>query len=340
MPLSRFDYSLPKNLIAQRPVSPRDASRLLVVHRRENRIEDKRFTDLADYLQPGDCLVLNDTKVMAARILARKKPSGGKAELLLLEPLLPGSRVWKSLIQPPLKKGQELFFEAMGVEAVVLDRTKDGIPALEFKTEKDVRALLSAAGSMPLPPYIKREPEPEDRDCYQTVYAEKEGAVAAPTAGLHFTPALLEKIKAKGVQVVSVTLHVGYGTFKPVQDPETHQMHAEHFELSSQAVRTLQAVKADHKDVWAVGTTALRVLETCVQNGKLIAGKGQTNLFIREPFEFEAVDHLLTNFHLPKTTLLMLVSAFMGNALREKSYAHAVEKAYRFYSFGDAMLIV
>ncbi|MBI3316253.1 MAG: tRNA preQ1(34) S-adenosylmethionine ribosyltransferase-isomerase QueA [Candidatus Omnitrophica bacterium] len=341
MPPDDFDYALPKALIAQRPLPQRDASRLLVVRRPSGGVEDKKFTDIADYFHSGDCLVLNDTKVFPAKILARKKLTGGKAELLLLAPAGPeGKNIWKCLLQPALKAGQEILLESTPVEAVVLERGRDGIPRVEFKTEKDVAALAETIGLMPLPPYIKREPDKEDKECYQTVYAQKPGAVAAPTAGLHFTPELLKKIEACGVKIARVTLHVGYGTFKPVEDPETHQMHAETFELSEEAAQIIRDARSGGREVWAVGTTTLRVLETCVQGGKLIPGKGETNLFIREPFKFEVVDHLVTNFHLPKTTLLMLVSAFMGSALRKKSYAHAIENGYRFYSFGDAMLIL
>ena len=193
---------------------------------------------------------------------------------------------------------------------------------------------------MPLPPYIKREPDQQDEGTYQTVYAAKEGAVAAPTAGLHFTEELLEKIRQKGVEVLTVTLHVGYGTFKPVEDLEDHRMHSERFELTQDTAEKINRAKSDKKRIWAVGTTTLRVLETCVQKKRLVAGTGETDLYIRTPFPFEVVDRLVTNFHLPKTTLLLLVSAFMGEALRKKAYEHAITERYRFYSYGDAMVIL
>ena len=248
--------------------------------------------------------------------------------------------IWRCLVQPPLKEGLEIVFDGMREEAIFIKRDVDGIPLVEFKNTQDVRGLAQSIGTMPLPPYIKREAEALDKESYQTIYAKNEGAVAAPTAGLHFTAELLDKIRDKGVEVLSVTLHVGYGTFKPVEDLENHKIHPESFELSEAAADKINTAKARKRKIWAVGTTTLRVLETCVQDGKMIPGKGETDLFIKEPFEFEAVDHLITNFHLPKTTLLLLVSAFTGEGLRKKAYGHAIEKKYRFYSYGDAMLIL
>ena len=338
--LKDLDYPLPKDLIAQKPLEKRDASRLLVARRRTRTLEDRKFSDLADYLQAGDVLVLNDSKVFPARILGKKKRTEGKVDLLLLAPAPDSKNGWRCLVQPSLKDGQEIVLGDGQAEAVFLKRGADGIPLVEFKGVPDVRALAEKIGTMPLPPYIKREADARDRESYQTVYAEKEGAVAAPTAGLHFTKELLKKIEAKGVGVCSVTLHVGYGTFKPVEDLENHRMHAERFELSVETAERLNRAKREKRRIWAVGTTALRVLETCVQYKKIIPGCGETDLYIRPPFEFEAADHLVTNFHLPKTTLLLLVSAFMGEALRKKAYEHAIAEKYRFYSYGDAMLII
>jgi len=238
-----------------------------------------------------------------------------------------------------LKEGQEIELPG-NAEAVFLKRDTDGIPILEFKNVQDVKALAAAFGSMPLPPYIKRDADTSDKETYQTVYAQKEGAVAAPTAGFHFTRELLQKIGDKGVEILSVTLHVGYGTFRPVEDLENHRMHAETFELSEETVEKLNSARTQGRKIWAVGTTTLRVLETCVRDKKIIPGRGETDLYIKPPFSFEAVDHLITNFHLPKTTLLLLVSAFMGENLRKKAYEHAIKKEYRFYSYGDAMLIL
>ncbi len=338
MNLNDFDYPLPKDLIAQRPLKQRDASRLLVADRKTDKLSDKKFSNIADLIPAGDVLVLNDTKVFPARLLGKKKITGGKVDALLLAPY--EGNVWRCLVQPALKEGQEFVLEQTDCEAVFLKRDADGTPLVEFKNILDVRVLAEKIGKMPLPPYIKRDEEGFDKEAYQTVFARREGAVAAPTAGLHFTEALLDRLKKKGVHILYVTLHVGYGTFKPVEDLENHKMHAEYFELSSEIAEKLNEAKAKKRGIWAVGTTTLRVLETCVQKGRLIPGKGETDLFIQPPFEFEAVDHLITNFHLPKTTLLLLVSAFMGEAFRKIAYDHAILNRYRFYSYGDAMLIL
>src|SRR3989338_5632208 len=338
MNLSDFDYPLPKELIAQKPLPRRDSSRLLTADRATLKLTDKYFSDILEFLPRGDILVLNDTKVFPARILGRKKKTEGKVDLLLLSPL--AGTTWKCLAQPALKEGQEIVFNQQGVEAIFTKRDTDGIPVFEFKGVEDVRALASLIGTMPLPPYIKREADASDLETYQTVFAKNEGAVAAPTAGLHFTEGLLDQIKKNGVTVLTLTLHVGYGTFKPVEDLANHQMHAEYFELSKETADQINQARSEKKGIWAVGTTTLRVLETCVQKKKLIPGKGHTDLFIKGPFTFEIVDHLITNFHLPKTTLLLLVSAFMGEDLRKKAYDHAIAERYRFYSYGDAMLIL
>ncbi len=332
-----LDYPLPKDLIAQRPLAERDTSRLLVARRSGGEIEDRSFADLAGIIPSGDVLVLNDTRVFPARLLGRKKGTGGKVDLLLLGEESPG--LWRCLAQPALREGQRVELEA-GVEAEYRGRGRDDVPRFIFEGTGDVREWASRHGHVPLPPYIKREDDPADRADYQTVFAENEGAVAAPTAGLHFTERLLECLRANGVAIEKVTLHVGYGTFRPVEDLEGHRMHAEAFELKPDVAERLNAARAAGKGLWAVGTTVCRVLETCVQKKRLVAGKGETDLYIRAPFRFEAVDHLITNFHLPKTSLLVLVSAFMGEALRKKSYDHAIAEKYRFYSFGDAMAIV
>lgn len=338
MNLNSFDYPLPKDLIAQSPAKKRDDSRLLVVDRKTGSLEDRHFSDLADYVPAGDVLALNDTKVFPARLLGNKKGTGGKVDVLLLGPS--GPNAWRCLVQPALREGQEIVFPFAGAEAFFLKRGADGIPVLEFKHVPDVRVFAERHGTMPLPPYIKREASPEDRRDYQTVYAKKEGAVAAPTAGLHFTPGLLGRLESKGVEIVYLTLHVGYGTFRPVEDLDNHRMHAESFELSEETAEKINRAKSERRGVWAVGTTTLRVLETCVQAKRLIPGRGETDLFIKEPFEFEIAGRLITNFHLPKTTLLLLVSAFMGESLRRKAYEHAIREKYRFYSYGDAMLIL
>ena len=341
MSLADLDYPLPKDLIAQKPLEKRDTSRLLVVYRDGKKMEDRLFSDLPEYIPAGDALVLNDTKVFKARVLGKKKVTLGKVDTLLLSAheAADAENTWRVLLQPALKEGQGVDFPD-GVEGVFVGRDREGTALMRFANAGNIRDWAERVGTMPLPPYIKREAGVEDINAYQTVYAQKEGAVAAPTAGLHFTGPLLSRLLSGGVYVEHLTLHVGYGTFKPVEDLENHKMHAEFFELSERTADNINAVKKTGKKVWAVGTTTLRVLETCVRKGQLAAGKGETDLFIKPPFEFETVDHLITNFHLPKTTLLFLVSAFMGEELRKTAYEHAIEKKYRFYSYGDAMLIL
>ncbi len=343
MDLADFDYPLPKDLIAQGPLAKRDSSRLLICRRGQAQgqsLQDAVFSDIIDLIPAGDVLVLNNTRVFKARILGKKKGTGGKVDALFLDPL-PTDGKYRCLVQPALKEGQIIEFPD-GIEGVFAGRDKNGTALLELVGAPLVgaRDYLQKHGTMPLPPYIKREAGKEDEATYQTVYAKTDGAVAAPTAGLHFTSELLDKLKNKGVGVEYVTLHVGYGTFKPVDDLENHQMHSETFELMPDVAERLNKAKSDHKKIWAVGTTTLRVLETCVAKKVLKPGKGETNLFIKEPFPFEAVDHLITNFHLPKTTLLLLVSAFMGEDFRKKAYDHAIAEKYRFYSYGDAMVII
>ncbi len=339
MELSDLDYPLPKELIAHAPLADRDRSRLLVCDRAAKSLADKHFSDILDIIPAGDALVLNDTKVFPARMLGKKKLTGGKVDVLLLNPETTGVNEWKCLVQPGLKEGQEIILGTGEAEASFVRRGADGIPILAFPAAVDVRALAEKIGTMPLPPYIKREATPEDGHTYQTVYAKEEGAVAAPTAGLHFTTELLDKLRRKGVEIHTVTLHVGYGTFKPVEDLVNHRMHSERFELKPETAARLNELKAAKKGIWAVGTTTLRVLETCVQRRVIIPGKSETDLYITPPFKFEAVDHLITNFHLPKTTLLLLVAAFMSEAFRKQAYDHAIAEKYRFYSYGDAMLI-
>ncbi|OIO38958.1 MAG: tRNA preQ1(34) S-adenosylmethionine ribosyltransferase-isomerase QueA [Candidatus Omnitrophica bacterium CG1_02_46_14] len=359
MNLNDFDYLLPKELIAQRPLAERDASRLLVADRKTGTLTDRLFSDISDYFNEDDVLVINNTKVMPARIIGKKKKTEGKVDILLLKPYeksflnhsegwmsageaeeMAAKKIWRCLVQPALKEGQEIIFSGEEAHALFLKRDDDGTPLVEFKNVEDVAVFAHKVGRMPLPPYIKREAETLDERTYQTIFAEKEGAVAAPTAGLHFTKELIQKIREKKVEVLTVTLHVGVGTFKPIKNLETHKMHSEVFDLPKETADRINKAKADKRKIWAVGTTTLRVLETCVQEKTLIPGSGETDLFIKEPFEFEAVDCLITNFHLPKTTLLLLVSAFMGEKLRKKAYEHAIQEKYRFYSYGDAMVIL
>lgn len=336
-----YDYALPRRLIAQRPAPRRDGSRLLVVHREDGRLEDGRFPDIAGRVEPGDALVLNDTRVFPARLVGRK-PSGARVELLLLRPF--GDRYhWAGLVRPggKLKPGRRvLVSEELAVDVL---ESRDGERLLRLDTPLDPDAALARYGRVPLPPYVEREDDAQDRERYQTVYAERTGSVAAPTAGLHFTPELLEAIAARGVRLAAITLHVGVGTFRPVEeeDPARHRPHAEWYEVSEEVAAAVEAARADGGRVWAVGTTVARALETAAaEDGRLEPGAGWTRLFIRPPYRFRAVDRLLTNFHLPRSTLLMLVAAFTGHALTMRAYAHAVAREYRFYSYGDAMCIL
>ncbi|MEJ2482662.1 MAG: tRNA preQ1(34) S-adenosylmethionine ribosyltransferase-isomerase QueA [Gemmatimonadota bacterium] len=340
-----FDYELPERLIAQRPAPDRDASRLLILDRESETFDDRRFPDLLHRLDPGDALVLNDTRVFPARLVGRK-PTGAAAEVLLLNPL-PGDepgRDWEAIVRPggKLKPGREVIVsDALRVH--ILDSTSDGGRVVRLDGEGEPMALVEKYGSVPLPPYVQREADAEDRKRYQTVYARATGSVAAPTAGLHFTPELLASIEGAGVSVVRVTLHVGLGTFRPVEveDPEEHEMHAERWSLTSECAALLNSTREAGGRIWAVGTTSARVLETAVTSqGRFRSGEGWTDLYIRPPRRITGLDGLLTNFHLPRSSLLMLVSAFAGREFVLEAYRHAVREEYRFFSYGDAMLIL
>lgn len=334
MNLESYNYFLPEELIAQAGAEPRDSSRLMVVHRDTRRLEHRIFRELPEYLRPGDVLVLNQSKVIPARMYARKR-TGARIETFLVRDL--GGNRWETLLRHAHKThpGTELVFSD-GLIATVEGVEADGTRVLRFSD--NVWEHLDNLGETPLPPYIHESVDPER---YQTVYAKTPGSVAAPTAGLHFTPELLERIRAMGVEVRHVTLHVGPGTFKPVKDdPDKHQMHSEPYEIDAPTAEAINRAKADGRRVIAVGTTVVRTLESAWDAGKLRTGTGETQLFIRPGFSFNIVDVLLTNFHLPKSTLLMLVSAFAGYELTMGAYKTAVEEQYRFYSLGDAMLIV
>ncbi|MBU1852621.1 MAG: tRNA preQ1(34) S-adenosylmethionine ribosyltransferase-isomerase QueA [Candidatus Omnitrophica bacterium] len=340
MRLSDFDYNLPKELIAQYPSQKRDESRLLVLHRDTGKIEHRIFKEIIEYFHRSDLLVLNDTKVVPARLIG-KKQTGGKVEALVLD--VGKRRDYRALLKPSrgCGVGSRLIFGNGELEARVVKR-EDGINFLRFECNGDFEELLEKLGKMPLPPYIKRESDASDKERYQTIYAKKRGAVAAPTAGLHFTKDLLLCISRKGVDVEYVTLHVGYGTFRPVksEDITKHKMEKEYFEVKNKVVEKLR--NKIGKTI-AVGTTAARTLEAIVVTQALGLHNEYsdwTDLFIYPPYKFKAIDALLTNFHLPKTTLFMLVSAFCGRGLLFKAYQEAIDKKYRFYSYGDAMLIL
>jgi len=333
MKLSEFDYELPKELIAQYPLKDRPRARLMVLERKGSGIRDRVFEDIVEYLEEGDALVLNDTKVIPARLFGRRR-SGGKVEIFLLETRNPAC---EALLRPSgrLKEGERLVLES-GDEAEVLDR---GAIGRRVKFDSPVNEILQRCGHTPLPPYIRRTDTSSDREDYQTVYAKNAGATASPTAGLHFNEGLLKRIEDRGVRICYVTLHTSYGTFAPVkvEKIEDHKMHAEYFNMPQSTATIVSSARKQGGRVFAVGTTATRVLEHCFNTR---CETGYTGLFIYPSYRFKIVDCLITNFHLPKSTLLMLVSAFAGKDFIFDAYRHAVEERYRFFSYGDAMLIV
>ncbi len=340
MKTTDFDYDLPPELIAQTPAEPRDSSRLLVVHRESGTFEHRIFQDIGDYLRPGDLLVCNDSRVIPARLHGRK-PTGGRIEVFLL--IRKGERTWQALVRGKrLRPGARVHIEdASGQEvaiATIVREEAEGARVVEF--DRPITPLLPQVGEVPLPPYI-HEPL-RDPERYQTVYARVAGSVAAPTAGLHFTPELIARLEAMGVGFAFVTLHVGPGTFRPVQTEhvEEHKMHAEWGVLPAEVVEQVRAARVAGGRCVAVGTTAVRVLETAAQGGELVPFSGWTDLFITPGFRFRVVDAMITNFHLPRSTLLMLVSAFAGRELILRAYQEAIRLRYRFYSFGDAMMLI
>ncbi len=338
MKLSDFMYDLPEARIAQTPVEPRDHSRLMVIHRDTGEIEHRHFYDIIDYLNPGDCLVINETKVIPARLYG-ERPTGGACEVLLLKQL--GPKRWETLVRPgkKLKPGTEVVFGDGRLRCRVMETTDVGGRIVEFECEGSFEAALDALGEMPLPPYIHEKLE--DRDRYQTVYAKQDGSAAAPTAGLHFTPELLARIREKGVDIVPVLLHVGLGTFRPVkvENIEEHEMHSEYFEVTQEAADRVNAARDRGGRITAVGTTSVRTLESAAEDGRLVAKRDDTSIFIKPGYRFQLVDALITNFHLPGSTLIMLVSALWDRERILEAYKIAVEAEYRFFSFGDAMLI-
>lgn len=337
--LSDFDFALPEALIAQEPAAERDRSRLMVLDRASGAIEHHIFRDIENYLFSGDLLVLNNTKVFPCRLPA-KKPGGGKAEIFLLAEQ--GLNLWDALVKGGVPVGKRLVLDDNIEAEVVSSNDNDGTKRVRFYGVPDIRNILTGIGRTPLPPYIKREPTSADLERYQTVYAAHEGAVAAPTAGLHFTRALLDRLAAKGVGSAMVTLHVGPGTFQPVrvENITEHTMLPERFDISPDAAEAINRAKSEGRRIIAVGTTSVRTLETAAQQDGMIAcGEGSSRLFIYPGFVFRIVDGIITNFHLPKSTLLMLVSAFAGRETILAAYQEAVERRYRFYSYGDAMFI-
>jgi S-adenosylmethionine:tRNA ribosyltransferase-isomerase len=339
MQLSEFEFPFDPTLIAAHPILPRDHARLLVLQPLDHSLAHRRVDELPDLLQPGDLLVVNDTKVLASRVTGRKRPSGAEVEILFVKDL--GDAVWEVLIKGTYRPGQVL---EMGTEAsvVVVER---GATRTTVRVESPIPfpEWLRLYGRMPLPPYLKRAPTDQDREWYQTLFAQHEGAIAAPTAGLHFTPALLARLQQRGIGLTAITLHVGVGTFTPVtvNQIEDHRMGAEWIEVGAEALRAIEQVRATGRRIVAVGTTVVRALETAARaDGQIRPYRGETDIFMTPGFPFKVVDALLTNFHLPRTTLLMLVSALAGTEFLRQAYAEAVRERYRFYSYGDAMLIL
>lgn len=341
MRLSDFNYELPEELIAQDPLEKRDNSRLMVLHRATGELEHKHFYDVIDYLNPGDCLVINDTKVIPARLMGAKEGTGASIEVLLLKRR--EEKVWETLVKPGKKAraGTRICFGDGLLTGEVIDVVEEGNRLIRFEYEGIFEEILDRLGQMPLPPYITHQLR--DRNRYQTVYARQEGSAAAPTAGLHFTQELLQRIREKGVRIATVTLHVGLGTFRPVKEENVldHHMHSEFYMVEDKQAKLINETKAHKKRVIAVGTTSCRTLESATgADGILKAGSGWTDIFIYPGYQFRLIDALLTNFHLPESTLMMLVSALAGREQIMAAYKEAVKERYRFFSFGDAMLII
>ena len=328
MDLAQFNYHLPPELIAQEPLSDRAASRMLVLDRKKQRWEDRMFREFPQFVGPGDCLVLNDSKVFPSRLFGHREGMSGKVEVFLLQPLSTDARTWSALVHPgrKMRSGERIEFD--GLEAEIIGRSEYGERTVHFRTDGDVFALLEKIGHVPLPPYIKRPDTVEDRDRYQTVFARESGSVAAPTAGLHFTPEILKACSEAGAEIAYVTLHVGLGTFQPVRGD---QLHAERFHVTGENAAKIKSARR----AICSGTTSVRAVESM-----FLGRSGETDLFIRPGFEFQRTDAMLTNFHLPQSSLLVLVCAFAGRELVLRAYQHALETNYRFYSYGDCMLIL
>jgi S-adenosylmethionine:tRNA ribosyltransferase-isomerase len=343
--LADFDYELPEELIAQHPLEARDAARMLVLDRAGRTWHDSRFAELPSSIQAGDCVVINNTRVFPARLVGKREPSGGRVELFLIherEPL-----VWEALARPArrLQPGAQISFGDGRLRAQVIELLEDGRRAVRFECAGSFEAALEELGQTPLPPYIKRESASfdEDRERYQTVYARERGAIAAPTAGLHFTPRVINELTARGAHLIEITLHVGYGTFEPVrvENLSAHSVAPEQYEISEAAAQAINEARARGRRIIAIGTTTTRALEAAVDDqGRIRDGRRMAQLTITPGYKFRVVDALLTNFHLPRSSLLVLVAAFAGRDLALAAYSHAVKARYRFYSYGDCMLII
>jgi S-adenosylmethionine:tRNA ribosyltransferase-isomerase len=343
--LSDFDYELPEELIAQHPLAERDAARMLVLERERRVWSDSRFAEVPSYIGAGDVVVVNNTRVFPARLVGRREPTGGRVELFLVRELEP--LVWETLARPArrLQQDARVSFGDGSLRAQVVELLEDGRRVVRFEGESSFEDALEALGQTPLPPYIKREGEgfDEDRERYQTVYASARGAIAAPTAGLHFTPRVMDELRARGARIVELTLHVGYGTFEPVrvEDLSEHTVAPEQYEINAEAAQIINDARSGGRRIISIGTTTTRALESAVdEEGRIRAGRGMAQLTITPGYKFRVVDALLTNFHLPRSSLLVLVAAFAGHDLTLSAYAHAVRARYRFYSYGDCMLII
>ncbi|HEX8922751.1 MAG TPA: tRNA preQ1(34) S-adenosylmethionine ribosyltransferase-isomerase QueA [Pyrinomonadaceae bacterium] len=345
MLLSDFDYELPEELIAQHPLAERDAARMLLLDRERRDWADSRFAEIPSYLRAGDVLVVNNTRVFPARLVGRREPTGGRVELFLVREIEP--MVWETLARPArrLQQDAHVSFGDGSLRARVIELLEDGRRIVRFESDMPLEAALERLGQTPLPPYIKREANSldEDRERYQTVYARARGAIAAPTAGLHFTPRVMEELRALGASVVEITLHVGYGTFEPVrvEDLSEHAVTPEQYEITDEAARIINDARSSRRRIISIGTTTTRALESAVdEEGRVRAGTRMAQLTITPGYKFRVIDALLTNFHLPRSSLLVLVAAFAGHDLTLSAYAHAVRSRYRFYSYGDCMLII
>ncbi len=345
MKLSDFRYPLPRNLIAKHPVSPRDHSRLLVLNRDDESMNEVRFSEITKFFKKGDCLVVNETKVFPARLFGRKEKTNAKIEVFLLRELNKEENIWDVIVDPARKVriGNKIFFDEGKLWCEVIDNTTSRGRTVRFNTPGDIYKIIDRIGKMPLPYYIKRDPTEKDKESYQTIFAKTVGAVAAPTAGLHFTRRLLSNLQRKGVKVVAVTLHVGLGSFRPVEveDLTKHKMDSEYYEISEATVNVVNKVIDGKGSVFVAGTSTCRALESSVTtDGHLKPNRGWTDKFIFPPYEFKIVDRLITNFHMPESTLLMLAAAFAGRDYVMKAYKKAIKEGFRFYSYGDAMLIL
>lgn len=349
MKLSQFEFNLPEELLAEFPSENRDESKLMVINRKDGSIEHKMFKDVINYFDEKDVMVFNNTKVFPARLYGNKEKTGAKIEVFLLRELNPETRLWDVLVDPArkIRIGNKLYFgEDESLVAEVIDNTTNRGRTLRFLYDgsyQDFRDKLTELGQTPLPKYIKRDVVPEDAERYQTIYAKEEGAVAAPTAGLHFSKHLLKRLEIKGVDFAEVTLHIGLGTFNPVEveDLSKHKMDSEQIMIASKATSVINQAKSEKRKICAVGTTVMRTLESSVSSDhRLNEYNGWTNKFIFPPYDFSIANCMITNFHMPKSTLLMMISAFVGHDLMEKAYKEAIKEKYKFYSYGDAMLIL